>query len=781
LSCLRAMSVQSGMVTLPRFPGGMMASVCQTEAIEREEVAARLAAPLHELGDCRWEESGQTEGMAHSNPLDDKCPSALTTKRFAIVDPITGKHIKLEVVVPLSRTKPTMLSLEEIDGSTVVYPEPEASCDQSSLETLAPEDSQISPSIIQVASCAEVFGSNCIRAVWHITGVSKKLAASQGKSLVSPPFEVPGVRNLRLVVCPYMHEGKAATRGRKGRYIAMVNKGPLYGSLTLKAADGCVELRFYLTVGSIRCGPFTHDFSHHPLYSCNSFGVDWLQQVECGCLRVGLEILEVRCKVKNVEDSIAPHNHQKSSALDFLLGVSAPVDPLEQDASLDCLAFDPNAQRHVSSPLFESLDLSALPGTPLSCGSDASTSDELSPRADHVAPHAMPLDKAIQIWRAATAEGMHLADRPANHELWPFSTFAKKSNVIMACGGFLSGSPGAQRTGDDATQALVFQQENTDFSGVRRAGGQKDDIQGARAYADKGTSEPVPTDNDRHSINISVSNGPSQEAPVSATMQRLSMFPAAAAKRSIGIYESVRRLGGRSLLLRRFDVGIEQDHAFRVVRRLLGPGGRNMKHIAAESAGARLTIRGRGSHTSNGCDSESTRNEMEEPLAIHVTASSLPSLEKAACMVQDLLETVRGEHRAFSSFLRPMRRSFEVGIENGPAFRVVRRLLGPDGTNMKHIAKESGGARLQIRGRGSTSSKMSQVIDSEGPLKLQLTATSMEVIDKAASMVEDLLESIREDYRKYVGSSHANGKCPYPRAAHKSPYCDTAKLAERAY
>eukprot|EP00429_Kryptoperidinium_foliaceum_P020351 CAMPEP_0176036000 /NCGR_PEP_ID=MMETSP0120_2-20121206/17825_1 /TAXON_ID=160619 /ORGANISM="Kryptoperidinium foliaceum, Strain CCMP 1326" /LENGTH=281 /DNA_ID=CAMNT_0017369383 /DNA_START=77 /DNA_END=922 /DNA_ORIENTATION=- len=45
----------------------------------------------------------------------------------------------------------------------------------------------------------------------------------------------------------------------------------------------------------------------------------------------------------------------------------------------------------------------------------------------------------------------------------------------------------------------------------------------------------------------------------------------------------------------RFIVGIEPDQSFRVVSRLIGPRGKHMKEIIAETPGAKLRIRGRGS------------------------------------------------------------------------------------------------------------------------------------------------------------------------------------------
>jgi hypothetical protein len=105
-----------------------------------------------------------------------------------------------------------------------------------------------------------------------------------------------GNPNLRLMIFPDAREAvkSARSRERKGMYAAMVKKGPLYGSLKLKA-DGVeitTELAFYLTCGCVRRGPFSHDFLQQAIHGCDDFGVDWLKQVDVsGCLRVSVEVL----------------------------------------------------------------------------------------------------------------------------------------------------------------------------------------------------------------------------------------------------------------------------------------------------------------------------------------------------------------------------------------------------------------------------------------------------------------------------------------------------------
>lgn len=157
---------------------------------------------------------------------------------------------------------------------------------------------EVSPGIF--LGSVDVLGHKCTRAEWRIDSVRAKLQASMGRPLVSPSFAARGLPNLRLMVLPDPREAvkNARNRERKSMYTAMVKKGPLQGSLKLKA--DCLEhdtvLSFFLTVGTVRCGPFTYDFSECAIRGCDDFNADWLKQVDdvTGDLCVGVEILDGR-------------------------------------------------------------------------------------------------------------------------------------------------------------------------------------------------------------------------------------------------------------------------------------------------------------------------------------------------------------------------------------------------------------------------------------------------------------------------------------------------------
>merc|ERR1712107_62168 len=89
------------------------------------------------------------------------------------------------------------------------------------------------------------------------------------------------------------------------------------------------------------------------------------------------------------------------------------------------------------------------------------------------------------------------------------------------------------------------------------------------------------------------------------------------------------------------------------------------------------------------------------------------------------------------------------GIEEGPPFRVVRKILGPQGANMKAIAEKCDGVRMRLRGRGSKFLEGPEQKESEDPLMLCLTAPSSKAYKAAVTNVKDLLEQVYQEYGEF--------------------------------
>lgn len=89
-------------------------------------------------------------------------------------------------------------------------------------------------------------------------------------------------------------------------------------------------------------------------------------------------------------------------------------------------------------------------------------------------------------------------------------------------------------------------------------------------------------------------------------------------------------------------IGIEEERAFRVVRRLLGAKGAHVKAIAEES-GARLRLRGRGSGFKEGPAYE----ESTDPLMLCISAADADGYLLALHLTRLLLEEVFEAYRTF--------------------------------------------------------------------------------------------------------------------------------------
>jgi hypothetical protein len=89
-----------------------------------------------------------------------------------------------------------------------------------------------------------------------------------------------------------------------------------------------------------------------------------------------------------------------------------------------------------------------------------------------------------------------------------------------------------------------------------------------------------------------------------------------------------------------------------------------------------------------------------------------------------------------------------VGIEEDQKFRVVRRVLGSGGENMKNIANDSA-AKLRLRGRGSKFLEGPEQVESTDALMLCISALDKEGFEKAKSAASDLIKGIHQKYRDH--------------------------------
>jgi hypothetical protein len=99
---------------------------------------------------------------------------------------------------------------------------------------------------------------------------------------------------------------------------------------------------------------------------------------------------------------------------------------------------------------------------------------------------------------------------------------------------------------------------------------------------------------------------------------------------------------------------------------------------------------------------------------------------------------------------------YEILIDNDKEFQVARRLIGSKGYNMKRIIQEcktsenpNENVKLRLRGRGSGYKEGPQNKESDEPLHLCISAKNQEELRKACGYVDELLDKIFQEYKKY--------------------------------
>lgn len=95
---------------------------------------------------------------------------------------------------------------------------------------------------------------------------------------------------------------------------------------------------------------------------------------------------------------------------------------------------------------------------------------------------------------------------------------------------------------------------------------------------------------------------------------------------------------------------------------------------------------------------------------------------------------------------------FVIGIEEDTKFRVVKRIIGRGGENMKNVAQRTD-AKLRLRGRGSKFLEGLEQKESTDELMLCISSQDKFGFESAKELVSELLEGIYESYRLFCAKS----------------------------
>lgn len=152
------------------------------------------------------------------------------------------------------------------------------------------------------------------------------------------------------------------------------------------------------------------------------------------------------------------------------------------------------------------------------------------------------------------------------------------------------------------------------------------------------------------------------------------------------------------------------------------------------------------------------------PRPPHGTASELKSCYCAVQCWSEVLDRLRQDARgqgrqAGLQETKPgdavaLTRQTNVGIQQNVSFGVVERLTGPGNENFKFITRYSGGAHVYLHGRGSQdqSGLKQEPLDT---LAVCISGRTLEIVDEASAMVEDLLGDIRLEYCEFAKAQGA--------------------------
>jgi len=90
-------------------------------------------------------------------------------------------------------------------------------------------------------------------------------------------------------------------------------------------------------------------------------------------------------------------------------------------------------------------------------------------------------------------------------------------------------------------------------------------------------------------------------------------------------------------------------------------------------------------------------------------------------------------------------RAVPVGMEDDRKFYVIRRIIGPNGDNIKRIANQFKGSHAQVRGRGTEH-------ESDKPLYILVTASS-DHMKAAEELAKKLVAEVREKYTDFCATA----------------------------
>jgi len=176
---------------------------------------------------------------------------------------------------------------------------------------------------------------------------------------------------------------------------------------------------------------------------------------------------------------------------------------------------------------------------------------------------------------------------------------------------------------------------------------------------------------------------------------------------------------------------------------------------------------------------KSMATDREPPLYLHITSPTAVGLRDAIRMIDDLINKDLGslvDERRFGirkdntdrdelGRRKWPEKKVLVGLEPLRGFNVRAQVVGQQGAYVKHIAQETR-TRVQIKGRNSGFIEPAIGRESDEPMYLHITGPEQRDVEAASVLVDDLLETVRENYEAH---QHPEAQYEQPQPQQQEP------------
>ncbi|WRT64737.1 uncharacterized protein IL334_001671 [Kwoniella shivajii] len=189
----------------------------------------------------------------------------------------------------------------------------------------------------------------------------------------------------------------------------------------------------------------------------------------------------------------------------------------------------------------------------------------------------------------------------------------------------------------------------------------------------------------------------------------------------------------------------------------------------------------------------------EAPLYLHIVATSQSILDAAVAKVQELIDQELGpliDQRTLVARNRAMglppppeavpagrqkwpEEKLYINLESSRNFNVRAKTVGPGGMFVKYIQAETG-ARVQIKGQGSGFMENDTGRESDDPMHINIAAPTVEQIDRAKVLCNDLLEVLRQEWSKAQHAMNQHQNQGGPGGVYQQGYGTYAPAAGQA-